>query len=55
MKDNDPMIVASEIKATMHNLNATGMNLDLPLTSFVKFLYPIHSHYLESLQASLTN
>ena len=52
VKDNDPMLVSSEIKAIMHNIKATGMKPDLPLAAFVKYLYPSHSNYLESLQAS---
>ena len=31
VKDNDPMLVASEIKAIMHKIQATGMKPDLPL------------------------
>jgi len=46
------MLVASEIKAIMHNIQASGMKPDLPLVVFVKSLYPTHSNYLESLQAS---
>ena len=52
LKDNDPMLLASEIKAIMHKIQATGMKPDLPLAAFVKSLYPSHSNYLESLQAS---
>ena len=52
VKDNDPMLVASEIRATMHKIQAFGMKPDLPLAVFVKSLYPTHSNYLKSLQAS---
>ena len=40
VKDNDPMLVASEIKAIMHKIQASGMKPDLPLAAFVKSLYP---------------
>jgi hypothetical protein len=36
----------------MHDIEATGVNIDLPLMAFIKALYPTYSHYLESLQAS---
>ena len=36
VKDNDPMIVASKIKAIMHKIQAIGMKPDLPLAAFVK-------------------
>ena len=52
VKDNDPMLVASEIRAIMHKIQAYGMKPDLPLAAFVKSLYLTHSNYLESLQAS---
>ena len=46
------MLVAFDIRASMHNIQAPGMKLDLPLVTFVKSLYPTHSNYLDSLQAS---
>lgn len=46
------MVVASKIRATMHEINVFGLKIDLPLTHFIKVLYPTYSHYLESLQAS---
>jgi hypothetical protein len=52
LKNDDPMDLASEIKAIMHDIEATGVKIDLPLTTFIKALYPTYSHYLESLQAS---
>jgi hypothetical protein len=52
LKNDDPMALASEIKAIMHDIEATGVKIDLPLTTFIKALYPTYSHYLESLQAS---
>jgi hypothetical protein len=52
LKNDDPMALASKIKAIMHDIEATGVKIDLPLTTFIKALYPTYSHYLESLQAS---
>ena len=52
VKDNDPMLVASLIREIMHKIQASGMKPDLPLASFLKWLYPTHSNYLESLQGS---
>jgi len=52
LKDNDPMALASKIKAIMHNIDATGVKVDIVLMDFIKVLYPTYSHYLESLQAS---
>ena len=46
------MLAASEIRAIMHKIQASGMKLDLPLVTFVKSLYPTHSNYLESLPAN---
>jgi hypothetical protein len=36
----------------MHDIEATGMNIDLPLMKIIKSLYPTYFYYLESLQAS---
>ena len=52
VQDNDPMKLASEIKALFHDIEAIGVKVDLQLTAFIKALYPTYSHYLESLQAS---
>ena len=52
MKDNDPMKLASKIRALFHDIEAMGVKVDLQLTTFIKALYPTYSHYLESLQAS---
>jgi hypothetical protein len=52
LKNDDPMALASEIKAIMHDIDAIGVKIDIPLTAFNKALYPTYSHYLESLQAS---
>ena len=52
VKDNDPMILSTNVRAFMHKIQTISMQLDLPLVSFIRSLYPTHSHYLESLQAS---
>ena len=52
MKDNDPVNLASEIIALYHDIEATGVKVDLQLIVFIKALHPTYSHYLESLQAS---
>jgi len=52
LKDNDPMKLASEIKSLCHDIESTGVKVDLQLTAFIKDLYPTYSHYLESLQSS---
>ena len=52
LKDNDPMKLASEIRAIFHDIDATGVKVDIQLTAFIKALYPTYTHYLESLQAS---
>jgi len=36
----------------MLKIQASGMELDIPLATFVNSLYLTHSNYLESLQAS---
>ena len=52
LKDNDPIKLASEIKAIFHDIESTGVKVDLKLTTFIKVLYPTNSNYLELLQAS---
>ena len=52
LQDNDPMKLASEIKAHFHDIEETGVKVDLKLIAFIKALYRTHLHYLESLQAS---
>ena len=52
LKDNDPMKLASEIKAIFHDIESTGLKVDLRLTTFIKVLYPTYSNYLESHQVS---
>jgi hypothetical protein len=51
-KNGDPMALASKIKAITHDIDATGVNIDLPLIAFIKLFYPTYFHYLESMQAS---
>ena len=43
---------AFEIKAIFHDIKATGIEVNLQLTTFIKVLHPFYSHYLECLQAS---
>ena len=52
MIDNDPLKLASEIKAINHEIECIGEKVDLSLIAFIKSLYPSYSHYLESLQSS---
>ena len=52
LKNDDPTALASEITTIMHDIEATRAKIDLPLTTFIKALYPTYSHYLESLQVS---
>jgi len=52
LKNDDPMALASEMKAIMHDIDATRVKIDLPLIVFIKSLYPTYYHYLGSLQAS---
>lgn len=53
LKDDDLLALASNIRAIMHDVNATRVYMSIPLTTFVKALYPKFSHYLASLQASM--
>jgi hypothetical protein len=52
LKDNNPMKLASEIRALFDDIDSTGVKVDLQLTTFIKALYPTYSYYIESLQAS---
>jgi hypothetical protein len=52
LKDDDPMDLSFEIKAIMHDIDATGVKIGIPLANFIKAIYPTYYHYLESLQAS---
>jgi len=49
LKDDDPISLAFEIRAIMHDIEAIGVKMDAPLTNFFKALHPIYSHYLQSL------
>jgi hypothetical protein len=44
LKNDDPMDLASKIKAIMHDIDAIRVKIDLPLTVFIKALYPTYSH-----------
>jgi hypothetical protein len=50
-KDNDPMALAFQIKAIMHDIDVVGVEINIALVAFIKALYQTYSHYLESLQA----
>ena len=52
LKYNDPMKLAYEIRAIFHNIDATGVKVDIQLTTFNKPLSCSYTHYLESLQIS---
>eukprot|EP00253_Pinus_taeda_P016478 PITA_16478 len=52
LQNNDPLSLASEVKSIMHDMKATKVELDIPLITFLKALYPTYSNYLESLQAN---
>jgi hypothetical protein len=39
LKNDDPMDLASEIKAILHDIDATGVKIDIPLIAFIKALY----------------
>ena len=52
LKNDDPMALASEITTMMDEIEATRVNIDLPLMNFIKALYHTYSHYLELLQES---
>eukprot|EP00253_Pinus_taeda_P008003 PITA_08003 len=52
LQNNDPLALASEVKSIMHDIKATKVELDIPLITLLKALYPTYSNYLESLQAN---
>ena len=52
MKNDDLLAFASEVRSIMHDIDSTGVKMDIPLIAYVKALYTTYSHYLESLQAS---
>lgn len=53
LKDDDPLSLASKIRAIMYGVDATIVKINIPLRTFVKALYPTYSHFLESVQASV--
>eukprot|EP00253_Pinus_taeda_P034253 PITA_34253 len=52
LQNNDLLALASEVKSIMHDIKATKVELNIPLITFLKALYPTYSNYLESLQAN---
>lgn len=36
----------------MHDIKSIGLEIDIPLITYVKAKYPTYSHYLDSLQAN---
>ena len=52
LKNDDPLPLESEIRSIVHDIKAIGVEIDVPLTAYVKALYLTYSHDLESLQAS---
>ncbi len=52
LQNNDPLALTSEVKSTMHDIKSTKVELDIPLITFLKEIYPTYSNYLESLQAN---
>lgn len=52
LKFDDPLALASDIRAVIHDVDTTGVKMEIPLSTFVKALYLISHNYLESLQAS---
>jgi hypothetical protein len=52
LKNDDPMALASKIKAIMHDNYSIRVNIGIPFIDFIKSLYPKYSHYHESLEAS---
>jgi len=36
----------------MHDVDSTDVKVEIALMAFMKALYPIYSHYLESIQTS---
>ena len=51
MEYNDPLKLVSKIKVINHEIESTGVKVDLQLIAFIKSLYLGYSHYWESLQA----
>lgn len=51
LEDYDPMSLAFEIKAIMHDIDAIDVKMDTPLIMFIKALYP--TYCLEQAVAQL--
>jgi hypothetical protein len=47
LKNDDPMDLTSEIKYIVHDIQDIRVNIYIPLTAFIKALYPTYSYYLE--------
>lgn len=41
LKDDDPLALAFEIGAIIHDVYSIGVNMEIPLLLFFKALYPI--------------
>jgi len=52
LKNDDPLALASKLRSIMHEIKVNIVEIFSPLISYVKEIYPIYSHYLESLQES---
>jgi len=52
LQNNDPLALAYEVNSIMHDIKSTKVDLDIPLISFLKAVYPTYSNYLESLQTN---
>lgn len=52
LKNDDPLPLASKVRSIIHDIKTIGVQIDIPLISYVKTLYLTYSKYLESLQAS---
>ena len=52
LQNNDPLALTYELKSIMHDIKSTKVELDIPLSTFLKALYLYYSNYLESLQAN---
>lgn len=52
LKDDDPLALASKIRAIVHGVEAIGFKMEILVIAFVKAVYPTFSQYFESLQAS---
>jgi len=52
LKNDDPLALESEIRSIFHDIKAPIVEIDVPLITYVKALYPTYSHYVESFHAS---